>query len=76
MIYPVVNIRGERLEVRKIFNCLFEHETSERLIHVWYEDLDGYIIYEDCTDVLQQKKKMTYVELFRDYQRVWGGEAK
>ncbi len=57
MIYPVVNVRGERVEVRKIFNCLFEHETSEKLIHVWYEDLDGYIIYEDCTDAFNRKGK-------------------
>ncbi|WP_336636869.1 hypothetical protein [Lysinibacillus fusiformis] len=76
MINPVVNIRGERVEVRKIFNCLFEHETNEELIHVWYEDTDGYIIYEGCTDALHQKRKMTYVELFKDYQRVWGGEEE
>lgn len=69
---PVISVRGELVEVRKIYNCLFEHETKEELIHVWYEDLDGYIIYEECTDCLQQKRKITHVELFRDYKRVWG----
>ncbi|MFF2794961.1 hypothetical protein [Lysinibacillus xylanilyticus] len=74
MSNPVISVRGEPIEVRKIFNCLFEHETKKELkelIHVWYEDFDGYIVYEECTDCLQQKRKMTHVELFRDYKRVW-----
>ncbi|MFJ8100255.1 hypothetical protein [Lysinibacillus sp. NPDC096212] len=72
---PATNCEGENLKVKKIYNCLFEHESTKELIHVCYEDLDGNIVYENLSDRLLQKRKMTYVELFRVYKRIWEDEC-
>lgn len=58
MGYPVLVFKGENIEVRKIFNCLFEHEATEEVIRVWYEDFDGYLVYEKCLDSLRKKRKI------------------
>lgn len=68
---PVLIFKGEEIEVRKIFNSLFKHEPTEEVIRVWYEDFDGYLVYEECLDSLRRKRKITYGELFRNYERVW-----
>ncbi|MEK3728641.1 hypothetical protein [Lysinibacillus sp. FSL W8-0953] len=65
----------ESFKVKKIYNCLFKHENTKQLIHVCYEDLDGYIVYEDLADRALQKRKMTHVELFGNYERVWEDEC-
>jgi len=72
---PVLTFKGEEIEVRKVFSCLFEHETTKELIRVWYQDFDGYLIYEKCLDSLRKKRKITPSELFRDYERVWEDEC-
>lgn len=58
---PVLTFKGEEIEVRKVFSCLFEHETTEELIRVWYQDFDGYLIYEKCMDSLRKKRKFHLV---------------
>jgi len=58
------------MKVKRKYQELFENRTEEELIYVWAEDLDGYILYEYCSDGTQQIYKMTPVELFRDYKMV------
>lgn len=72
---PVLIFKGEEIEVRKIFNSLFIHETTEEVIRVWYQDFDGCLVYEKCLDSLRKKRKISFGELFRDYERVWEDEC-
>ncbi|MEQ6049507.1 hypothetical protein U2I53_10715 [Lysinibacillus capsici] len=72
---PVLIFKGEEIEVKKIFYSLFKHETTDEMIRVWYEDFDGYLVYEKCMDSLRKKRKIPYIELFRDYERVWEDEC-
>lgn len=59
------------MKVRKVFKCLFENEEKQELVYAWYEDLDGYIIYEDCEDGTQQRRKMTKTEFYNAYTKIW-----
>lgn len=61
----------KKIKVRKKYRCLFENPEKQEIIYVLYEDLDGYINYEYCDDGTQQVYKMTPVELYRDYVRIW-----
>ncbi|MDC6267741.1 hypothetical protein [Lysinibacillus fusiformis] len=72
---PVLSYKGEKIEVKKIFNCLFKNEDTKELIRVWYQDFDGLLIYETCSDSLRKKRKISSGELFWDYERVWEGEC-
>lgn len=71
---PVLSYKGEKIEVKKIFNCLFKNEATKELIRVWFEDFDGFLIYETCSDRLRKKRRISPSELFRDYERVWEDE--
>ena len=57
--------------VRRIFKCLFENEEKQELVYAWYEDMDGYIVYEECIDPLQTKRKLTKTQFYDRYTRVW-----
>ncbi|MFD1206660.1 hypothetical protein ACFQ38_16305 [Sporosarcina contaminans] len=59
------------MEVRRVFNCLFENEDEKELVHVFYKDMDGYIVYEECMDPLQTKRKLTVTQFYERYTRVW-----
>ncbi|WP_164219353.1 hypothetical protein [Virgibacillus sp. YIM 98842] len=61
----------KRFKVRHKYRCLFENPEKQEIIYVLYEDLDGYINYEYCDDGTRQVYKMTPVELFRNYERIW-----
>lgn len=73
---PTTKHEFQSLKVKKIYNNLFEHEITKKLIHVCYEDLDGSIVYEVLSDRSLEKRKMTHVELFTNYKRVWEEDAK
>lgn len=59
------------MEVGHVFKCLFENVEKQELVYAWYEDLNGFIIYEECHDCLQQKLKLTKTQFFKEYTRVW-----
>lgn len=59
------------MKVRQVFKRLFENVEREELVYAWYEDLDGYIIYEECDDGLQQHRKLTKTQFYDCYTRVW-----
>jgi len=58
------------MKVRQVFKCLFENEEKQELVYAWYEDLEGYIIYEEC-DGTQERQKMTKTQFYNTYTRIW-----
>lgn len=58
------------MKVRQVFKCLFENVEKQELVYAWYEDLEGYIIYEECNGA-QQREKMTKTQFYNAYTRVW-----
>lgn len=62
---------GEYMKVRQVLKSLFENEEKQELVYAWYEDLEGYIIYEECGDGIQQRCKLTRTQFFEEYKRVW-----
>lgn len=59
------------MKVRQIFRCLFENEEEQELVYAWYEDMEGFIIYEECRDGTQQRHKMTKTQFYNAYKRIW-----
>lgn len=59
------------MKVRRVLNCLFEDADRQELVYAWYEDLDGYIIFEYCNDLTQQKQTLTKTQFYTLYERIW-----
>ncbi len=59
------------MKVRRVWKCLFENAEQEELVYAWYEDLDGYIVFDECNDGTQQLQKLTKTQFFERYTRVW-----
>lgn len=62
---------GDQVKVRRVYKCLFENTEKQDLVYAWFEDLDGYIIYEECGDGTQQRRKLTKTQFYDAYTRVW-----
>lgn len=58
------------MRVRQVFKCLFENAERQELVYAWHEDLDGFIVYEDCMDPTQQKHKLTKMRFYEVYRRI------
>jgi hypothetical protein len=59
------------MKVRRVFKCLFENIEKKELVYAWHEDLEGYIIYEECGDGTKQRYKMTKTQFYNVYTRIW-----
>lgn len=59
------------MKVHQVFKCFFENAENQELVYAWYEDLDGYIVYEECCDGTHQHHKLTRTQFYNRYTRIW-----